>query len=100
MRKIMNINDFNAEEFIAETQRKYGQAVTWNMIRGLTRMLRVAENSDYLEELNSPRCIVRMAVQPLTGNIIIKTIIFIKMLNCPFSTEILSLFFYYSKFRA
>lgn len=74
MRKIMNINDFNAEEFIAETQRKYGQAVTWNVIRGLTRMLRVAENSDYLEELNSPRCIVRMAVQPLTGNIIIKTI--------------------------
>lgn len=43
MRKIMNINDFNAEEFIAETQRKYGQAVTWNVIRGLTRMLRVAE---------------------------------------------------------
>lgn len=74
MRKIMNIYDFNAEEFIAETQRKYGQAVTLNVIRGLTRMLRVAENSDYLEELNSPRYIVRMTIQPLTGDIIIETI--------------------------
>lgn len=74
MIKIVNVNDFNTEKFIAEIQKKYGQAVALNVVRGLTRMLVVAGSSDYLEELNSSRYIVRLAVRPLTGDIIIETI--------------------------
>lgn len=72
--KINNINDFNFIEFLHEVKNKYGQEVASNVANSLLNLTNVASETDYLNELNSPRYILRMKWSSTTGKLIIETI--------------------------
>lgn len=72
--KIMKMNDFNFIKFIHEIENKYGHQVAVNVASSLLNLANVANKTDYLNELNSPRYIMRMKWSSANGMLIIETI--------------------------
>ena len=70
----MNLSDFDSLKFLQTIERKYGHAVARNVANDFTRLATIAQTSDYLDELNSPRFIIRFKLHPLTGQLIVETI--------------------------
>lgn len=72
--KIMKMNDFNFIKFIHEIENKYGHQVAVNVASSLLNLANIANKTDYLNELNSPRFVVRFTLHPITNKLIIETI--------------------------
>ena len=72
--KKINASEFNSMKFIKGIEKRYGHAVARNVANDFTRLATIAQTSDYLDELNSPRFIIRFKLHPLTGQLIVETI--------------------------
>lgn len=70
----MRMDDFNFKEFIHEIENKQGHQVAVIVASSLLNLANVASKTDYLNELNSPRYIMRMKWSSTTGKLIIETI--------------------------
>ena len=70
----MKLTDFSFQEFIEEIHKKYGYVVAKNAHDSMLKLKSVAQTNDYLDELNSPRFILRFKLHPLTGRLIVETI--------------------------
>lgn len=68
------MNNFNFINFIDDIKTKYGYAVAKNTHDSMLKLKEVAMTSDYLDELNSPRFILRFKLHPTTGRLIVETI--------------------------
>lgn len=68
------LDNFNSIEFVKDIERKYGKQVASNVANSLLRLLAVSMNSNYLSELRSPRCVIRLKLHPTTGRLIVETI--------------------------
>ena len=72
--KKINASEFNSMKFIKGIEKRYGYELTRNVANDLTRLATIAQTSDYLDELNSPRFVARFKLHPLTGRLIVETI--------------------------
>lgn len=68
------LDNFNFINFIDDIKTKYGYAVAKNTHDSMLKLKEVAMTSDYLDELNSPRFILRFKLHPITGGLIVETI--------------------------
>lgn len=70
----MRMDDFNFKEFIHEIENKQGHQVAVIVASSLLKLANVASETDYLNELNSPRYILRMKWSSANGMLIVETI--------------------------
>lgn len=68
------MNNFNFINFIDDIKTKYGYTVAKNTHDSMLKLKEVAMTSDYLDELNSPRYVIRLKLHPTTGRLIVETI--------------------------
>lgn len=68
------LDNFNSIEFIKDIERRYGRKVACNVANSLLRLSAVSMNSNYLNELSSPRFVIRLKLHPITGGLIVETI--------------------------
>lgn len=68
------LDNFNSIEFIKDIEREYGRKVAFNVTSSLLRLSAVSMNSNYLNELRSPRFVIRLKLHPITGGLIVETI--------------------------
>ena len=64
----------NFKKFIQQIERKYGKSVATNMVNDLMKLTAIARHNNYLNELNSPRYVVRFTLHLITGKLIIENI--------------------------
>ena len=70
----MNLSDFDSLKLLQTIERKYGHTVASKVTSDLIQLATIAQTNDYLDELNSPRFVVRFKLHPLTGRLIVETI--------------------------
>lgn len=68
------LDNFNSIEFIKDIEREYGRKVAYNVASSLLRLSAVSMTSNYLNELRSPRYVIRFKLHPITGGLIVETI--------------------------
>lgn len=68
------LDNFNSIEFIKDIERRYGRKVACDVANSLLRLSAVSMNSNYLNELRSPRYVIRLKLHPITGGLIVETI--------------------------